>query len=127
MALTIVSGGSMPIKLAQKILPLALLTVGVWTASSLVVSAQDAKKGETVYGAQKCMTCHAISGKGNKNNPLDGVGAKLSADDIKHWIVDPVDAAAKAKSTKKPPMPARYAKLPADDINNLVAYIQSLK
>lgn len=114
-------------KSAKKMLPIALLSFAVWTASSLVASAQDAKKGETVYGAQKCMTCHAISGKGNKNNPLDGVGAKLSADEIRHWIVDPVDAATKAKSTKKPPMPARYAKLPADDINNLVAYLQSLK
>ena len=114
-------------KSAKKMLPIALLSLAVWTASSLVASAQDAKKGETVYGAQKCMTCHAISGKGNKNNPLDGIGAKLSADEIRHWIVDPVDATAKAKSTKKPPMPARYAKLPADDITNLVAYIQSLK
>jgi len=114
-------------KSAKKMLPIALLSFAVWTASSLVASAQDAKKGEAVYGAQKCMTCHAISGKGNKNNPLDGIGAKLSADEIRHWIVDPVDAATKAKSTKKPPMPARYAKLPADDINNLVAYMQSLK
>jgi len=114
-------------KSAKKMLPIALLSFAVWTASSLVASAQDAKKGEAVYGAQKCMTGHAIRGKGNKNNPLDGIGAKLSADEIRHWIVDPVDATAKAKSTKKPLMPARYAKLPADDINNLVAYIQSLK
>lgn len=112
---------------AKKILPIALLSFAAWTASSAVVSAQDAKKGEAVYGAQKCMTCHAISGKGNKNNPLDGVGAKLTANDIRHWIVDPIDAAAKAKSTKKPPMPNRYSKLPTDDINNLVAYLQSLK
>jgi mono/diheme cytochrome c family protein len=117
----------MSMKVVKKILPTALLAAGVWTASSLVASAQDAKKGEAVYGAQKCMTCHAISGKGNKNNPLDGIGAKLSADEIRHWIVDPIDAATKAKSTKKPPMPNRYSKLPPDDINNLVAYIQSLK
>jgi mono/diheme cytochrome c family protein len=118
----------MPMKSATtRIVPIALLTFAVWTASTLVASAQDAKKGEQVYAAQKCMTCHAISGKGNKNNPLDGIGAKLSADEIRHWIVDPVDAAAKAKSTKKPPMPNRYSKLPADDISNMVAYIQSLK
>lgn len=114
-------------KSAKKMLPIALLSLAVWTASSLVASAQDAKKGETVYGAQKCMTCHAISGKGNKNNPLDGIGAKLSADEIRHWIVDPVDATAKAKSTKKPPMPAKYGSLPAADIDALVAYVQSLK
>ena len=90
-------------------------------------AAQDAKAGEKVYTAQKCQVCHSIAGKGSKANPLDGVGAKLSADEIRHWIVDPVDAAAKAKSTKKPPMPAKYKTLPAADLDGLVAYMQSLK
>jgi mono/diheme cytochrome c family protein len=43
------------------------------------------------------------------------------------WIVDPVEATAKAKSTKKPPMPAKYSKLPPADIDALVAYMVSLK
>jgi len=92
-----------------------------------MAAGQDAKKGEGVYTAQKCNLCHAIAGKGNKSNPLDGVGAKLSADDIKQWITHPTEAAAKAKSTKKPPMPAKYGSLPAADLDALVAYIQSLK
>ena len=66
-------------------------------------------------------------GKGQQANPLDGVGGKLSADDIKTWITHPTEAAAKAKSTKKPPMPAKYGKLPAADVDALVAYMQSLK
>ena len=90
-------------------------------------AAQDAKAGEKVYTAQKCAICHAIAGKGGKASALDGVGAKLSADEIRHWIVDPTDAAAKAKSTKKPPMPAKYKTLPAADIDGLIAYMQSLK
>ena len=90
-------------------------------------AAQDAKAGEKVYTAQKCQVCHAIAGKGGKVSPLDGIGAKLSADEIRHWIVDPVDAAAKAKSTKKPPMAAKYKTLPAAELDGLVAYIQSLK
>jgi mono/diheme cytochrome c family protein len=96
---------------------------------ALPVAAQagDAKKGEAVYAAQKCSVCHAIAGKGKATSKLDGVGAKLSAEDIKQWIVDPVAAAAKAKSTKKPPMPAKYAKLPPADIDALVAYMVSLK
>ena len=85
------------------------------------------KKGEQVYAAQKCSTCHSIAGKGSKANPLDGVGAKLSADDIRQWIVDPIAMAKKASSTKKPPMPEKYDKLPAADIDALVAYMQSLK
>ena len=87
----------------------------------------DAEKGKTVYAAQKCSVCHLIAGAGNKNNPLDGVGTKLSAADIRAWIVTPTQMTAKTKSTKKPPMPDRYSKLPAADIDALVAYMVSLK
>ena len=99
-------------------------------SSAGIATAQDAaqvKKGEEVYTAQKCAVCHSIAGKGGKANPLDGVGTKLSAADIKAWIVTPTEAAAKAKSTKKPPMPNKYSKLPAADIDALVAYLASLK
>jgi len=87
----------------------------------------DAKQGAKVYTAQKCQVCHSIAGKGSKANPLDGVGAKLSADETRQWIVNPTEMAAKAKSTKKPPMANKYASLPAADIDGLVAYMQSLK
>jgi mono/diheme cytochrome c family protein len=87
----------------------------------------DAEKGKAVYAAQKCSMCHGIAGAGSKTNPLDGVGKKLSAAEIHAWIVKPVEAAAKAKSTKKPVMPDKYSKLPAADIDALVAYMASLK
>jgi mono/diheme cytochrome c family protein len=105
----------------------AALGIGALTVAARPANAQDAAKGQKVYTAQKCQVCHGIAGKGSKANPLDGVGGKLSADEIRHWIVDPTDAAAKAKSTKKPPMPNKYSKLPAEDIDGLVAYMQSLK
>jgi mono/diheme cytochrome c family protein len=92
-----------------------------------VARAADAAAGEKVYAAQKCSVCHSIAGKGGKANPLDGVGGKLSAADIKQWIVDPVAMTKKANSTKKPPMPAKYGKLPPADIDALVAYMASLK
>jgi mono/diheme cytochrome c family protein len=112
-----------------------LVTKGWLVAVALVSSAGSAtaqaaaqvKKGQEVYTAQKCSVCHVIAGKGNKANPLDGVGAKLSAADLRAWIVTPIEAAAKAKSTKKPPMPAKYGKLAAADLDALVAYMQSLK
>jgi mono/diheme cytochrome c family protein len=96
----------------------------------LAAAAQDAglvKKGQELYTAQKCQVCHAIAGAGNKANPLDGVGTKLSAADIRAWIVSPTEMTAKTKSDNKPPMPARWGKLPAADIDALVAYMQSLK
>ena len=96
--------------------------------ASVPVQDQDQiKQGEKVYTAQKCSLCHAIAGKGNKQNPLDGVGKKLSAEDIRKWLTEPDVMAKQANSTKKPPMPDKYGKLPAADLDALVAYLQSLK
>ena len=101
-----------------------LLAVG---AARPALAQGDAEKGKAVYTAQKCSMCHGIAGAGGKANPLDGVGKKLSAADIRAWIVTPGDAAAKAKSTKKPAMTDKYSKLPAADLDALVAYLVSLK
>jgi mono/diheme cytochrome c family protein len=111
----------------KKNAPIVVLALVGVIVPSAHAAAQDAKKGQEVYAAQKCQGCHAIGGKGYKANPLDGVGTKLSADDIKAWIVTPKAMATKAQSKAKPPMPDRYAKLPAADIDALVAYMQSLK
>ena len=114
----------------KSILLTSVIAVAAALAAPAVAAGQDAaaaKKGEQIYGAQKCMICHAIAGKGNKNNPLDNVGAKLSAAEIREWIVNPVEMTTKTKSTKKPPMPAKYSKLAPAEIDALVAYMQSLK
>src|SRR5262245_64074059 len=103
----------------------ALAAVG---APRRAAAQQDAvKHGQQVYAAQKCQTCHSIAGKGSKTNPLDGVGAKLSADEIRQWIVNPTEMTAKTKSQKKPPMPAKYKGLAAAELDGLVAYLASLK
>jgi mono/diheme cytochrome c family protein len=108
---------------------IAALVLLAGAAKPLAAAGQDdaVKKGQQVYAAQKCQTCHSIAGKGGKQSPLDGVGKKLSADEIKAWIVTPTEMTKKSGSTKKPPMPAKYGKLPAADLDALVAYLASLK
>jgi len=103
------------------------LMAGVAVSPAAAQDAAAVQKGKAVYAAQKCSICHLAEGKGNKISPLDGVGAKLSAEQIHEWIVDPKAAATKAKSTKKPVMPDKYSKLPPADVDALVAYMQSLK
>jgi mono/diheme cytochrome c family protein len=93
------------------------------------VHAQDAKlieKGEKLYAANKCSMCHSVAEKGNKKGPLEEAARKLSADEIRQWLLNPVEMSAKAKATRKPPMKS-YDKLPKEDIDALVAYVQSLK
>lgn len=113
--------------MTMRVLPAAALAVVGMLAPSPASAGQDAKRGQEVYTAQKCQGCHNIAGKGFKNNTLDGVGAKLSAAEIKAWITTPKEMATKSGAKGKPPMPDRYAKLPAADIDALVAYMQTLK
>jgi len=104
-----------------------LLTLGLCIGVATAAAAQDAKvaKGQQVFTDQKCSLCHAIAGKGNAKGSLDGVGTKLSADEIRSWITDAKGMTAKTKATRKPEMKA-YT-LPKDDVDALVAYLSSLK
>lgn len=104
----------------KKILLLSLAAALVMAcAIALAAAGGDVEKGKAVYEAQKCKVCHSIAGVGNKKFPLDGVGSKLSAEDIKKWIVDP-------KSMKKDTIMKAY-KLSDADLDNLMAYMLSLK
>ena len=91
-----------------------------------VASAQSAEQGEKVYAAQRCAMCHSIGGKGNAKGPLDHVGAKLSAAEIRSWMTDAEGMTAKTKAARKPFMKS-YPKLEKAELDSLVAYMQSLK
>ena len=99
----------------------------VCLGAATTAAAQDAKlaKGEQLYGEQKCGLCHSIGDKGNKKGPLDGVGSKLSNDELRQWLVDAKGMTAKTAAARKPEM-KNYA-LPKDDVDALVVYMASLK
>src|SRR5215831_6398037 len=73
-----------------------------------------AARGKAVFAEQKCSLCHAVEGKGNKQNPLDGVGDKLSAADIRKWITSPKEMEAKLPTKPKISMKAFTDLKPAD-------------
>jgi mono/diheme cytochrome c family protein len=104
-----------------------VMAVMVGLVMPAAAAAQDAKvtKGAEVYAAQKCALCHSIGDKGNKKGPLDGVGSKLKAAEIREWMTDAKGMTAKTKATRKPDMKS-YA-LPADELDAIVAYMSSLK
>ena len=83
-----------------------VLALGICVVAASILSAQDATiaKGQQVYADQKCGLCHSISDKGNKKGPLDGVGSKLSAADLRLWMTDAKAMTEKTKSTRKPEM-----------------------
>ena len=106
----------------------ALAAFALTTVSAGAAFAQDAKvkRGMEVYTAQKCSLCHSIAGKGNQKGPLDGVGSKLTADEIREWIVNPAEMTKKHNATRKPPMRA-YPNLPKEDLDALVAFLAAKK
>lgn len=83
-------------------------------------------RGATVYAAQKCSICHSLDGRGMAKGPLDGVGSKLTADEIRQWIVNPAEMTAKTNATRKPAMRA-YPNLPKEDLDALVAFLSAKK
>jgi mono/diheme cytochrome c family protein len=92
-------------------------------------SGQDPKavdRGKAVFAEQKCTLCHAVAGKGNPKGALDDIGSRLTADQIRQWLLTPKEMAEKEKKERKPPMQP-YAKLPKADLDALVAYLQTLK
>ncbi len=106
-----------------------VLVIGGLLTAAGVASAQtpaQIETGQKVYTAQKCVVCHSVAGVGNKKGALDGIGAKLSADEIRQWIVNAPEMTAKAKAERKPVMKG-FPNLPKDELDSLVAYVLSLK
>jgi mono/diheme cytochrome c family protein len=86
-------------------------------ASSPAASA--IKAGEAFYAAQSCDTCHSIAGKGGTMGPaLNGVGAKLSRDQIAQVVKD-----GKANTT----MPGLPPGTTDQQIKELVDFLADLK
>jgi len=100
-------------------LSLGLGMSGLRAAETAGPDAEKVKKGQQVYAAQHCSICHSIAGKGNPKTPLDDVGGKMTADDLKKYIVNP-------KSVKADSKMKAYPSLPADDLDALVAYLLTL-
>lgn len=98
----------------------------VWTSEAQAQDKALIAKGMKVYEQQKCSMCHSIAGKGNAKGPLDGVGTKLSAGDIRLWMVDPKGMTAKTKAARMPAM-RTYPNLPKEDLEAVIAYMVSLK
>lgn len=114
----------------MKRIVIASVSVLSLLASVGVASAQNVAKGKQVYTDQKCSMCHSIAGQGNPKGVLDGVGGKLTADEIRQWITDPATMATTAKADRKPAMStmaARFKSMSKDDLDALVAYLASLK
>lgn len=93
--------------------------------STSAVDAERLAQGRAVYDEQGCARCHAIAGQGSPRSPLDGVGTRLDAAELRHYVIgDPAiadDLSPRTLAAKRP-----YAELPPEQLDALVDYLRSL-
>lgn len=80
--------------------------------------------GRAVYEANSCARCHQLAGEGSPRSPLDGVGARLSRDELRQWITAD-DAIADDLSKRAWEAKQAYRSLPAADLEALIDYLAS--
>lgn len=90
------------------------------------IDQQAIEKGKAVYEAEFCATCHSIAGQGHERHPLDGVGARLRADEIHLWIA-PSDELESKLPDRVYKTKQRFHELSADELDALVQYMRSLR
>ena len=80
------------------------------------VYALEAPSGEELVQRLNCLGCHTLTGKGGGRAPQwDGLGQRLSPEDIKKQIVSPQGR-----------MP-NFAHLKPEELETLVQYLSGLK
>src|SRR5262245_38330227 len=98
---------------------------GVLFAAARAGAQDKVEQGTALFTSQKCSMCHAVGAKGNKKGPLDDVGSRLKAEDIRAWLTGPDAMREKMKATRTPVM--KDPKLSKDQVDALVAYLLTLK
>ena len=92
---------------------------------SVVLNSKAIERGRQIYEQQGCGFCHSIAGQGNPRNPLDGVGNKRNASELRNFIIGS-DTLEGLLPTGIRKMKQKYKELSADDLDALVVYMQSL-
>lgn len=82
--------------------------------------------GRQVYDENGCAGCHSIAGMGSPRSPLDGVGAALTAAQLREWVIGG-DSIAEDLSPRALRAKQGYRALPAQQLDALVAYLGSLR
>ena len=89
------------------------------------IPSSRAARGREVYNAQGCSSCHAIAGEGNPRNPLDGVGVRRTAVELREWITG-TGVAIEQLSPAVVRRKQRYQELSEAELQALVVFLGEL-
>jgi mono/diheme cytochrome c family protein len=88
--------------------------------------AAELERGRALFDEHGCVRCHSVAGHGSPRSPLDGVGARMDAEETRHWIVGD-DAVRDELAPRVLAAKAPYKDLPAADLDAMVAWLQTLR
>ena len=91
----------------------------------VVIDSKRIETGGQIYQQQSCGFCHSIAGQGNPRNPLDGVGKKRTASELRNFITG-ADTLQGLLTTSIRKRKQRYRELSVEELDALVIYMQSL-
>jgi len=77
-------------------------------------------QGRETYAELRCAACHSIAGQGSPRYPLDGVGNRLTREEIRLWIEDPQSI---RPGVRKP----AFDDLEAEALEGLITYMEHLR
>lgn len=100
-------------------------------AKAALLQGGEVDAGQFVFHSEpiaSCVRCHALNGEGGKIGPaLDGVGARLSREQILESLLDPNATLATGYEGSVSPMPPMGGILSDQQLRDLVAYLASLQ
>ena len=81
--------------------------------------------GLKIYNQQGCSLCHEIDGHGNPRYPLDDVGSRRTAKELRDWVIggDDIQGQLSERSFK---FKQTHRNLTEYDLESLIYYLQSL-
>lgn len=86
----------------------------------------EIRRGRTVFEEQGCLRCHRVAGEGSPRSPLDGVGARLTPEEIYAFVVAD-DSVRGSLSPSVARAKDEFAEMPEGDLGALVTYLTTLR
>ncbi len=82
--------------------------------------------GRESFKSLGCSTCHSIAGAGNPRHPLDEVGSRWTAEQLRAWITGTGFAAERLPATTVA-RKQRYTSIPPEQMDAIIAFLSALK
>jgi len=82
------------------------------------------EEGRKIYQEQNCSACHSIEGKGNPRNPLDSVGTRRTAEELRNWITGSDNLQDLLPDSIRR-LKQRYKELSDNELDALVNYLKN--